>query len=204
MTERSFNMSPKSKEQFENIRENMKRVIKDVALELFAQRGFYATSVSKIAEKAGISKGLLYNYYDSKESLLDELFEEATAVGDKMLEESFAGGKNDPSAVMGKLIDSIFDYAQENPEYLKLMTAISFQEDIVKRLENKIQKKQKQSLEITTEQLRKLNIPNPEMETLFIGAILDGIVFHSIFMGKNYPFEKMRKFLKQKLNYLNQ
>lgn len=42
----------------------------DVAVELFADNGYSSTSISQIAEKANISKGLLYNYFKSKEELL--------------------------------------------------------------------------------------------------------------------------------------
>lgn len=39
------------------------------ALEVFAQRGFEATSISQVAEAAGISKGSIYLYFESKAEL---------------------------------------------------------------------------------------------------------------------------------------
>lgn len=42
----------------------------DVALEHFASEGFYKTTIEHIARHAGISKGLMYNYFESKEALL--------------------------------------------------------------------------------------------------------------------------------------
>ncbi len=66
-------MSPKSPQQLEGMREEKKAVIMDAALFLFADRGFHATTISEIAEKAGISKGLMYNYFDGKEDLLGEI-----------------------------------------------------------------------------------------------------------------------------------
>ncbi len=39
------------------------------ALALFVERGFAATKMDDIAEKAGVSKGTLYLYFDSKEIL---------------------------------------------------------------------------------------------------------------------------------------
>ncbi|HEY6906435.1 MAG TPA: helix-turn-helix domain-containing protein, partial [Ignavibacteriaceae bacterium] len=53
------NMSPRTKEQFEKLRESSRTEILNAALELFAQNGFHGTSISQIAEKAGISKGLM-------------------------------------------------------------------------------------------------------------------------------------------------
>ena len=49
---------PKSPEQFDDIRKQKKQLIMDTALELFAENGFHATSISQIAAKAKISKGL--------------------------------------------------------------------------------------------------------------------------------------------------
>ena len=63
-------MSPRTQLQFEEIREEKKTLIMDAALEQFASEGYYATTISQIANHAGISKGLLYNYFESKEALL--------------------------------------------------------------------------------------------------------------------------------------
>ncbi|WP_459735762.1 TetR/AcrR family transcriptional regulator, partial [Peribacillus sp. N1] len=39
------------------------------------KQGYFATSISEIDNQAGISKGLLYNYYKVKEELLSEIVE---------------------------------------------------------------------------------------------------------------------------------
>ncbi|UHA72585.1 TetR/AcrR family transcriptional regulator [Paenibacillus sp. 481] len=44
-------------------------LILDAAYELFGSNGFYETKMSEIAEKAGIAKGTLYLYFNSKEQL---------------------------------------------------------------------------------------------------------------------------------------
>ncbi len=44
--------------------------ILDAALEVFAARGFKSASIKDIAEAAGISQGLMYHYFKSKEDLL--------------------------------------------------------------------------------------------------------------------------------------
>jgi len=54
-------MTPRTEQQYEEIRKSKKKLILDTALELFATEGYYPTSISKIAERARISKGLIYN-----------------------------------------------------------------------------------------------------------------------------------------------
>ena len=42
-------------------------------LDLFVERGYYGTKTSQISRKAGISEGLLFHYFPTKEILLEEL-----------------------------------------------------------------------------------------------------------------------------------
>ena len=64
---------PRSKVQYKQMREEKRVLILNTALELFAEHGFHSTSIEQIAKKAGISKGLTYNYFESKKSILDEI-----------------------------------------------------------------------------------------------------------------------------------
>jgi len=66
-------MSPRTPQQFEGIREEKKTHIMNVALEHFALEGYHNTTISHIAKHAKISKGLMYNYFESKEELLSEI-----------------------------------------------------------------------------------------------------------------------------------
>jgi AcrR family transcriptional regulator len=47
----------------------------DHATKLFAKHGFHATTVADICEAAGISKGVLYHYVETKEEILYEIHE---------------------------------------------------------------------------------------------------------------------------------
>jgi AcrR family transcriptional regulator len=58
-------------------RDDRRRAILDVASALFIQEGYAAASMSAIAARLGGSKGTLYNYFPSKESLFAALMEEA-------------------------------------------------------------------------------------------------------------------------------
>lgn len=63
-------MSPRTAQQFREMREDKINLIMNVALEHFANEGYYRTTISHLARHAGIAKGLLYNYFESKEDLL--------------------------------------------------------------------------------------------------------------------------------------
>jgi len=55
------------------MREVKKGLIMKSALELFANQGFRGTSIHDITKNAGISKGLLYNYFTNKEEPIIEI-----------------------------------------------------------------------------------------------------------------------------------
>lgn len=61
--------------------------IKKAALKIFAEKGLVGTKMSMIAEEAGISQGLSYRYFESKDEIFALLVEEAIeesrkAIGD--------------------------------------------------------------------------------------------------------------------------
>jgi len=51
-------------------------LILDAAVRVFARRGFHTSRVGDIAEEAGVSHGLLYHYFSSKDELLETIFRE--------------------------------------------------------------------------------------------------------------------------------
>jgi AcrR family transcriptional regulator len=53
--------------------ERTRDLLLDAGLACFAERGFDGTSIRAIAARAGLSLGLLYHYFPSKEALLHEL-----------------------------------------------------------------------------------------------------------------------------------
>jgi AcrR family transcriptional regulator len=65
----------KAQQQSSNLRktqaEERRLQILDVALAEFASRGFKGTSIKDISQTAGISAGLMYHYFKSKQDLLE-------------------------------------------------------------------------------------------------------------------------------------
>ncbi|MFI8854743.1 TetR/AcrR family transcriptional regulator [Streptomyces sp. NPDC053499] len=57
-------------------RGNTRQRIQDVALELFAERGYEKTSLREIAEHLGVTKAALYYHFKTKEDLVTSLFED--------------------------------------------------------------------------------------------------------------------------------
>lgn len=62
-------MSPRTNEKFKEIRDTRQQQLKDAAIELFGTKGYAATKISDITNKAEQSHGLFYHYFKSKEDL---------------------------------------------------------------------------------------------------------------------------------------
>jgi AcrR family transcriptional regulator len=60
--------------------------IVQAALEVFAERGFAAAKLDEIAAKAGISKGALYLYFETKEDIFRAVVREAVVPNLDMIE----------------------------------------------------------------------------------------------------------------------
>lgn len=62
-----------------------------VATRLFARHGFEGTSVQDIVDAAGVTKGAMYHYYDSKDDLLYEVYHKLLTMQTSHLEAIAAG-----------------------------------------------------------------------------------------------------------------
>ena len=62
------------------------------ALELFASQGYATTSVQQIVEAAGVTKGAMYHYFQSKDDLLFAIYERMLTLQKAHLDEIVAAG----------------------------------------------------------------------------------------------------------------
>ena len=65
-----------SSSRWQRRKEDRPEEILNAALELFTEKGFAATRMDDVAKNAGISKGTLYNYFESKESIFYAVVQE--------------------------------------------------------------------------------------------------------------------------------
>lgn len=70
-------MTPRSEEMNAMIKDERSEQILNAALKVFATRGYAATKISDIVAKSGVSHGLVYHYFKSKEEIFYELLKRA-------------------------------------------------------------------------------------------------------------------------------
>ena len=66
--------------------------ILQVAVGLFNEQGYDATSVADLAARLGLTKSALYHHFDSKEQLLAEALDEALSALEGVLDDAATGG----------------------------------------------------------------------------------------------------------------
>jgi len=84
--------------RWERRKEDRPGELLSAALELFVERGYSATRLEDIAQRAGVSKGTLYLYFETKEELLKAVVRQALlpaiVQGEKLVDE-FPGSAAD-------------------------------------------------------------------------------------------------------------
>ncbi|MEM6629482.1 MAG: TetR/AcrR family transcriptional regulator [Bacteroidota bacterium] len=186
-------MSPRSTEQFEAIREKSRNKILMAALELFAHQGYHNTSVSQIAKKAEVAKGLVYNYFASKEALLEGIIlkgmGESQVIFEKIAATPTSKGK------MEQIILITCEYLVERYDYYKLLMALSLQLDQFPQLRDMIQARFKSMLPFLSMLMSDLGFEDPQSEALKLGALMDGMGLQYMVLKDAFPLEEMKAHL---------
>ena len=92
-------------------------LILETSLLLFAQKGFYSTTMPDIAKEMGMSVGNFYNYFSSKESLAQELIRYSSDKVGSMIREVNDQDCNTQEKIK-KIVTLYFQLAVEKPQYL--------------------------------------------------------------------------------------
>ncbi|KOH46723.1 TetR/AcrR family transcriptional regulator [Sunxiuqinia dokdonensis] len=163
---------PRSAEQFNEIRTQKKELIIDASLELFAENGFHATSMSQIAKKAGISKGLAYNYFESKKEILDQIIQRGLDAIYSNLETDPDGTLSDEEFV--HFIRENFMILRSNHHFWRLYYSLLLQPQIADSLKSLYLKSAQPILKILQNFILSKGHKNPESTFVAISAMLEG------------------------------
>jgi AcrR family transcriptional regulator len=99
------------------LRENQ---IKEAALRLFSEKGFHNTTISEIASAAGLGKGTVYWYWNSKEELAFSLVSDMLSAFLDLVER--ASKKDGPVMQrLEKLVDDLADLYDHEKDYCRLL-----------------------------------------------------------------------------------
>jgi len=86
----------------------------EAALEVFAERGYRTARLDDVAEAAGVTKGAIYHYFDTKEALLLGVVEHYQALAFDRAEEALRDSRMPATARIRLLMRKVF--ANGDPE----------------------------------------------------------------------------------------
>lgn len=81
-------MMTKATRNMEKIEVRRKQIL-EAASRIFSQVGFHRATTRQIAEEAGVAEGTIFNYFDSKDSLLIALLQHLTRFDQQQLEDLY-------------------------------------------------------------------------------------------------------------------
>jgi len=98
-------------------RERTRKEILKAAAEVFAQKGFHEATIQEIARLAELSAGSLYNYFENKEALFDDLMTDVDAEFGALLDTPPEGGAIEVR--LGGLVRTLFRFADDHRTHFR-------------------------------------------------------------------------------------
>ncbi len=182
-------MSPRSDKQNKLIKQKKELLIIETALLLFSEEGFNSTSMQSIAKKAKVSKGNLYNYFESKERLLEGVlsyglnqFSEIFTQHNQVLlsEDDFE-----------EAVRANFEMLRSNKLFWKLyyhlVTQLKVQDLFTKLFSPFLEK----YIKIFETYFENKGDQNPSATAMLLGSTIDGISLGYLMMEETYPLEEV-------------
>ena len=94
--------------------EERRAAILDSALAVFAERGYHATSIDDIAREGGVSKALIYEHFDSKQKLYEELLEQHAGELFERLAAAMEQAGDSGAARLASGLDAFYRFVEEH------------------------------------------------------------------------------------------
>jgi len=107
----------------EKQKEERYAAILQAALRIFAAKGLQEATMDEIAQAAGLGKGTIYYYFDSKETLIEELL---CSLADQYFQNLLEGTDacTDPLAIAERVMTNLLGHYQRQPELFQVMQMI--------------------------------------------------------------------------------
>jgi AcrR family transcriptional regulator len=104
----------------EKRRLQLREEILDAALDLFAEKGFYAVTMHEVADRAEVGVGTLYSFFASKEDLYRQLVVEYARSIFAILREVLADSETDPKKILEDFVATGWTLLSSDYRVLKL------------------------------------------------------------------------------------
>lgn len=182
-------MSPRSASVNEELRRRSRERLLQATVDLVGERGFEATTLGDIADRAGSARGLISYYFAGKRQLfqsavhrLMHLTLEEALEREPLPQEPDAGNES-----LARAIDAVLGLAQDQPVLMRAhMAGILQQEGFVQCPE------QQRLAALLRETVERYGSPEPDADYPLLRALLMGAVVAVLLPGAPMPVARLR------------
>jgi len=143
----------------------------EVSIDLFAQKGFHATSVQEIVDSANVAKGTFYTYFQSKDDLIISMYDYYSGyIMEKMNE---AQDKTNPRKSLENELEVFFHFLLEHKSLIIML--LRDQVPLGKDIEALITQTRQQSFEWVKNHIRSIYGEKIERYENDVSILLEGM-----------------------------
>jgi len=190
---------PRTEEQNHELRAKTREKIINASMKLFAQNGYDRTSVNAIAKEAKISKGLIYNHFETKEDIVKGIVEFFVQLAESITKSK--DSEQSPKEQLKGIVDNYFNWLKYESAQSSWLLPMAFQMGRYPFVAELVAKNLQNSVDNMKRVFERLEYDDPLQEAWFLGAILDGVSMDSELIA-NYEPEKMHTYILKKYNLI--
>ncbi|MGX2998603.1 TetR/AcrR family transcriptional regulator [Streptomyces sp. JNUCC 64] len=179
-------MAPRSAAVNEELRRRSRERLLRATVELVAERGYEATTLSDIADRAGTARGLVSYYFPGKRQLLQSAVHRLMRLTlAEALEREPRTDRGDER--LARAIDAVLGLARDRAVLMRAHMAGILQAEGFVRCEE-----QQRLAELLRETVVQYGSPDPDADYPLLRALLMGSVFAALLPGAPMPSEVLR------------
>lgn len=182
-------MSPRSASVNEELRRRSRQRLLSATVELVGERGYEATTLGAIADRAGAARGLVSYYFPGKRQLLQSAVHRLMhlTLSEALEREPRPGGPQAGAELLARAIDAILGLARERPVLMRAhMAGLLQQEGFIQCAE------QQRLAALLRETVVRHGSPDPDADYPMLRALLMGAVVTMLIPGVPMPQTRLR------------
>lgn len=172
----------------ESRKKKNRQAMLQTAEEIFLEKGYQATTIDEIAERAGVTKRTLYKYFPSKLALYVHMFDDFLSTKLSVKISETARLDLPPDQLVLKLFEVLIEYTKENEKFQRLYWMLDSDEfdghipkELIKRVNNVTRMMSKEAIGVI-KKAQKMGLMidvDPELLVHLMSAINKGIFIHT-------------------------
>jgi len=182
-----------------------KKLIKEVAIDILAEKGYFNTTTRMISERANIAVGSIYTHFKSKEVILDEIFEEEYNKRAQYLKSLDSTTMTSNIEKFNLFLDFHFNELSKNQNLTTVLIRESTNPELqhLQGLQNFLNQLPDFFRDILQDAIENKEIRelDPSLTAQIIFSTIRGTVFSIALKKDNYNVEGIKQELKDFINY---